>query len=322
MTSRIPLHVLTGFLGSGKTTLLNRILAQPEWSDSAILINEIGAVSIDHDLVNRIESGNDADIIVLKGGCTCCALRGDLVAALRDLYVRRADGSIPAFARVILETTGLADPTPVLYTLIADPALRHKFERGVVITVVDAMNGAAQLSRYIEPRRQIALADRIIITKTDLIDGVYPAELMMAIEAINPVAAMMDANEADTPAALLGDQPDIAKTAVKRSYGGHKAERLGGDAYGYDKLRSRGVLSHDAIASCGPESQMSAFAALMSEARSHLKQFDDDRSAEISAEHSSHIDSVAFEIDAPIDWSPFSVWLSLLLHAHGEKYFV
>lgn len=142
---------------------------------------------------------------------------------------------------------------------------------------------------------------------------------MMAIEAVNPVATMMDANEADTPAALLGDQSDIAETAVRRPYGSHKAERSDGYAYGRDKARLRGALSHDAISSRDPTSAISVSAALMGEVRPQLEHLDDDRSAASGAKHSSHIDSVAFEIDTPIAWSPFSIWLSLMLHAHGDK---
>src|SRR5262245_8095859 len=143
---RLPLHVLTGFLGSGKTTLLNRVLRDPQLADSAVLINEIGAVSIDHHLVERMEPGDGLDIMVLQGGCTCCAVRGDLVAALRELYQRRADGSVPPFRRVVLETTGLADPAPILFSLVGDPVLRHKFAAGTVIATVDALHGRAQLA--------------------------------------------------------------------------------------------------------------------------------------------------------------------------------
>ena len=250
----IPLHVLTGFLGSGKTTLLNRILRDPAWADSAVLINEIGTVSIDHHLVDRIESQDGLDIVVLKGGCTCCALRGDLVAGLRELYRRRAEGLVPPFRRVVLETTGLADPAPVLFTLSADPALRHKFARGVVATTFDATHGPAQLARHPEARKQVALADRIVLTKTDL-EGADVRALSTAVRRINPAAAILDTQDAATPA---------------------------------------GLLEHEGSLSTGFH-------------------------AEALPDHSSDIASVAIVLDRPLAWAPFSVWLSLLLHAHGEK---
>jgi G3E family GTPase len=250
----IPLHMLTGFLGSGKTTLLNRILRDPAWADSAVLINEIGAVSIDHHLVDRIESGDELDVVVLKGGCTCCALRGDLVAGLRELYRRRAEGLVPPFGRVVLETTGLADPAPVLFTLAADPALRHKFARGVVVATFDAMHGLAQLARHPEARKQIAVADRIVLTKTDL-EGADTRALCAAVRRINPAAAVLDTQDAATPAGLL--EPGVALST------GFHAEAL--------------------------------------------------------PDHSEDIASVAILLDRPLAWAPFSVWLSLLLHAHGEK---
>ena len=136
-----PLHVLTGFLGSGKTTLLNRMLRDPALADSAVLINEIGAVAIDHHLVERIETRRRHRHRRAEGRLHLLRLRGDLVAALRELYARRADGALPPFRRVVLETTGLADPAPVLFTLVGDPVLRHKFERGAVIATVDAVHG-------------------------------------------------------------------------------------------------------------------------------------------------------------------------------------
>jgi CobW/HypB/UreG, nucleotide-binding domain len=130
MTGRLPLHILTGFLGSGKTTLLNRMLRNPVFADSATLIKEIGAIAIDHHLVRHIDRRETMDVVVLQGGCTCCTVRGDLVEALRALTAQRAQGGLPAFSRVILETTGLADPAPVLFTLAGDPMLRHKFVAG------------------------------------------------------------------------------------------------------------------------------------------------------------------------------------------------
>ena len=206
--SRLPLHVLTGFLGSGKTTLLNRLLRDPAMADSAVLINEIGDVAIDHHLVDRVESEDGVDTIILAGGCTCCVVRGDMVAALKALHARRAEGRVPPFARVVLETTGLADPAPILFTLAADPVLRHRFERGLVVTTVDAVHGAAQLGRFPEARKQVALADRIVVTKQDLADG---AALGAHLAALNPAAELAGLDDD-----LLADRPGFAGDPLAR----------------------------------------------------------------------------------------------------------
>jgi G3E family GTPase len=157
-------NLLTGFLGSGKTTLLKEMLQDPALADTAVLINEFGEIGLDHQLVERI----DDNMVLLQSGCLCCTVRGELAEALRDLHSRRERGLVPAFSRVVIESTGLADPFPVLSTIKADPVLRHHFRPGNVITTVDAVNGEAQLDTYVESNRQAAIADRLVITKTDL----------------------------------------------------------------------------------------------------------------------------------------------------------
>lgn len=196
-----PVHLLTGFLGSGKTTLLKRLLADPALADTAVLINEFGEIGLDHHLVERI----DDTMVLLQSGCVCCTVRGELAEALRDLHSRRERGLMPAFARVVIESTGLADPFPVLSTLKSDPVLRHHFRAGSVITTVDAVNGLSQLDTYVESNRQAAIADRIVITKADLLDAV-PQALAARLGRLNPDAvchvATADGPDADT---LLGD---------------------------------------------------------------------------------------------------------------------
>lgn len=196
-----PVHLLTGFLGSGKTTLLKRLLADPALADTAVLINEFGEIGLDHHLVERI----DDTMVLLQSGCVCCTVRGELAEALRDLHSRRERGLMPAFARVVIESTGLADPFPVLSTLKSDPVLRHHFRAGSVITTVDAVNGLSQLDTYVESNRQAAIADRIVITKADLLDAV-PQALAARLGQLNPDAvchvATADGPDADT---LLGD---------------------------------------------------------------------------------------------------------------------
>jgi G3E family GTPase len=325
MSGRIPLHVLTGFLGSGKTTLLNRVLSQRAWADSAVLINEIGSVAIDHDLVDRIDSTDDLEIVVLKGGCTCCLLRGDMVSALRYLYQRRAEGLVPPFARIMMETTGLADPAPILYTLLADPALRHKFERGFVVTTFDAAHGPDQLLRHPEARKQLALADRIVLTKTDL-EAVTPSpDMIRAIRRLNPLAAIFDVVETATPFMLLQDT-DMQLPPVGVAYGSHKSGTLN-RAYGADKfcdeqqdgarhllekpsfegtstLQRREIDARSADLLCEPRREAEQSAAL---------------NASPDGEHTANVSSISIVLDEALNWSRFSVWLTLLLHAHGAK---
>jgi G3E family GTPase len=266
---RLPLHVLTGFLGSGKTTLLNRLLRAPGLADTAVLVNEIGAVSIDHHLIERMEQGAAVDVVVLDGGCTCCVVRGDLKAALRELYRRRAEGSVPAFARVVLETTGLADPAPVLFTLVGDPLLRHKFKAGLVIATVDALHAPAQWSRFAELRKQIVLADRLVITKADLVGAGAIEDITTALRRLNPTATICDARVSDVGCLLDG--------ASAKSW-------------------SEVVTKHAGVAAGfgAPDTQP-------------------------KADHSHGIHALTVVLDRPLAWSAFSVWLSLLLHAHGER---
>jgi G3E family GTPase len=160
----IPVLVLTGFLGSGKTTLLRHLLRQPEFSRTAVIINEFGEVGIDHDLV---EASTDS-FIELATGCLCCKVRSDLVETLADMLHRRDRGTVPPFTRVVIETSGLADPAPILHTLMTDTTVAGRLMLGGVVTTVDAVNGAGTLRREEISVKQVALADRIVLTKTDL----------------------------------------------------------------------------------------------------------------------------------------------------------
>ena len=163
-TTSIPVNEITGFLGSGKTTLLQRLLAAPGLADTAVLVNEFGEVGLDHHLLQRL----DDEIVLLQSGCLCCTIRGDLSGAMRDLYSRRERGEIRPFRRLVVETTGLADPVPILSTVMAEPVLRHHFRLGNVVTTVDAVNGLMHLERQEESAKQAAVADRIVITKADI----------------------------------------------------------------------------------------------------------------------------------------------------------
>jgi len=186
----VPVTVLTGFLGSGKTTLLKRLLHGRDLSGTAILINELGEVGIDHLLLEHV----DASTVVLESGCICCTMRNDLSAALRELYGKAERGAIGALDRVVIETTGLADPAPILYTILTDPVVTHHYRLGTVLTTVDAVNGMRQLATNPESIKQAAVADRLILTKTDLVPPAAVAGIRRALAALNPTVPIVDAN--------------------------------------------------------------------------------------------------------------------------------
>src|SRR3954468_11156079 len=178
----IPVTLLTGFLGSGKTTLLRRVLSAPEFSDTAVVINEVGEISIDHYLVDFVEG----EVLELPSGCLCCTVREDLAQTLRSLIERRDAGEIRRFRRIVIETSGLADPTPILFTLGTDPMLDHRLRLARVVTLVDAVNGADTLARFAEAARQAAVADALVISKTDL--APFGDALRASLDALNPAA--------------------------------------------------------------------------------------------------------------------------------------
>jgi len=189
----IAVSVLTGFLGAGKTTLLNRLLKSPEMSDTAVIINEFGDVGIDHLLVETA----DDNIFEMASGCLCCTVRGDLVDTLSDLIARRDNGDVKKFNRVVIETTGLADPAPVLHTIMNHPLLLQRYRLEGVITVVDAVNGAATLDAHREAVKQAAVADRLVLTKTDLLIDSKGKDTLSAINTrlkkLNRGATILDA---------------------------------------------------------------------------------------------------------------------------------
>jgi G3E family GTPase len=196
----IPVCVLTGFLGSGKTTLLGRLLKSPEFARTAVIINEFGEIGLDHELIET----SDESFVMLQTGCLCCTIRGDLVLTLADILRRRDEGTLTPFDRVVIETSGLADPAPILHAVMSDDALAERLILTGVVTTVDAVHGAETLERQPESVKQVAVADRLVLTKIDLV-GEYPPALADRLATLNPSAPVLPACFGDIDPARLFD---------------------------------------------------------------------------------------------------------------------
>ena len=200
---RLPVVAVTGFLGAGKTTLVRALLARPEGANSAIVVNEFGEIGIDQALLRPSSEAT----LLLGNGCLCCNVRSDLQETLRTLFADRARGAVPSFERVIIETSGLADPGPVLQTFATDRALGREFHLQALVTVVDAVAGPGNLARMPEAQKQVALADRIVVTKSDLADAAALLRLTAEIAALSPAPVAFADNGAIEPGFVLDEPP-------------------------------------------------------------------------------------------------------------------
>ena len=239
LAGRIPVTLLTGFLGAGKTTLLSRLVRHPRMNRAAVVINEIGEIGIDHDLVTM----SSENVTLLANGCVCCSVRTDLQETLREMFGMRRAGQMPDFDRVIVETTGLADPAPVVQTLVSDTLLAAQYRLDGVVTLVDAVNGPGQIESRPEAEKQIALADRVLITKGDLATVEQVAGLRATISSINGDATIATVVMGDIdPDALtgLGLASARASPATLRFLGeGSSSGATNPPAYLGDRLKGR-----------------------------------------------------------------------------------
>jgi G3E family GTPase len=275
LAGKIPVTLITGFLGSGKTTLISRLLRHPDMDRVAVVINEIGEIGIDNDLV-KMSSEN---VSLLANGCLCCSVRTDLQETLRELFGERRAGQIPDFDRVMIETTGLADPAPVIQTLSSDTMLGAHYRLDGVVTLVDAANGLTQLADNAEPERQIALADRIFITKGDLASDAVMSDLMAAIHLINPRAEIRRCNMGDLhPSDLIG----IGLTSARA---------------GDDTLHFLGELQPKAESATPRESYLG------------------DR---LPARHDPAVKTLSLRFDQPFTWASFSAAIELIISLRGK----
>ena len=278
----IPITILTGFLGSGKTTLLNRLISDPAMADAAVIINEFGEIGLDHMLVEAAEDG----IVELSSGCLCCTVRGDLVKTLEDFLRRLDNGRLDTLSRIVIETTGLADPAPILHAIMLHPYLVLRYRLDGVVTTVDAVNGMATLDAHGEAVKQVAVADRIVLTKTDIAgDADALAALRDRLAALNPGAPIVAAEGATTEALLncgLFDPkkkiPDVARWLHAEAY------RDTGHHHGHDHGHGEGHHHHHDV-----------------------------------NRHDDHIRAFSLATDRAVPATALEMFIDLLRSAHGPK---
>jgi G3E family GTPase len=290
----VPVTVLTGFLGSGKTTTLARLLKAPEFAGTVAIINEFGEIGLDHLLIETSEER----FALLDNGCICCTVRDDLVETLLRLVARAGAGELPDFRRIVVETTGLADPAPILYALMADEQLAKSYRIDGVIAAVDAVNGLATLGAHTEAVKQVAVADCLLLTKTDIFAEAALSPLLARLSALNPAAKIIVSCEGDAPASELIDlsleagrgDSDIVDWFA-RATGATERPRFRAEAQ--DETQDE---THDE-ARCG--------AGCADPRHAHLDNGD--------------ISTFSLTIEQPVAWGAFKQWLEYLAMLKGEE---
>ncbi|GHD51732.1 ATP-binding protein [Thalassobaculum fulvum] len=296
---RMPVSILTGFLGSGKTTLLKALLAHPGMNRVAVIINEFGEIGLDHTLIEKV----DEDAVLLNSGCLCCTVRGDLLDTLKSLYKRRAKGEIAPFDRIVIETTGLADPAPILHTMMSDGFLVTRFTLDGVIAVVDAVNAPWQLDQQFESVKQVAVADRIVLSKTDLAPAGAVSALEERLYAINPAAPVLKAVNGDIEPKALFDaglynpmtkSSDVQRWLKEEAYRdteGHVYHREHEHGHGH----GHGHHHHD---------------------HGHDHHGHDHHHHDVNR-HDDHIRAFCLTFDEPFAWNAIAPALDMLVQSHG-----
>lgn len=272
---RTPVTVLTGSLGSGKTTLLRRLLADERMSRTAVVINEFGEVGLDHLLLRQVTD----NAVVLQNGCICCTIRSDIQTSFRELIDGRSSGAFGAFDRIVLETTGLADPAPIVQTLISDPMLRHQTQLSNIVCAVDSLHGLDQIASYSEVLRQVAVADRLVMTKTDLATGPDVERLRENLRQLNPTAQLLEA---------AADDVDLYELFTQDGF----------DSRSHEEEVRRWLAVLPSIAS-------------IEDRRDHH--------VHVGGSRHHGVDSFVFRTDRRVDWSAFGVWLSAFVHRYGGQ---
>ena len=270
--TKLPCLIFTGFLGSGKTTLLNRLLSKTQLKNSAVLVNEFGEIGLDHELISH----SSERLVVLSGGCVCCAMREDVEGALRELFQRRDSGEIPAFTFLVIETTGLADPIPLLMTMRSFGLARERLMAPSVVSTADAALFGATASRHPQAVRQITNADLVVLTKADLVSDEQLETSRHAVRALNPFCEVVVAGQEGALEAVLalanGTQPK--KIDERPGEGANRRNDM--SFWTSSRFQRPATAAHGAT-------------------------------------------SFSMVFDEAIDWFAFGVWLSLLLHRHGER---
>ena len=279
----LPVSILTGFLGSGKTTLLRHLLTHPDMAETAVIINEFGEIGLDHSLVESAEE----DTILMNSGCLCCTVRGDLVETMRSLFKRRIKRELPPFCRLVIETTGLADPAPILHTLISDPLLVTRFRLDGVIATVDAEAGGDTLDRHAEAVKQAAVADRLLLTKRDLVGSDVAAALHNRLRTLNPAAPVIDVENGVIEPGRLFDaglyDPKTKSLDVQRWL---KAEAYADASTGHD--------------------------------HGHEHHHEPDHAHDVNR-HDERIRAFCVRYDTPLDWDRFNSWVEMMITFYGGQ---